>query len=324
MATDGRYPPGHEEEAAFDAFLDDLVQGNEATRGRDARRTDPALVESARRFHALALTRGAPALDSDARASIWEEIMGQGQTATLDSIAPGHPLESGPPSQPGTVSTRSAHQIRWPVTELAVAAVVLLIIVTGYAAWRGEQGPPTDQEVSGPAAFQGATPAVGTPETGFIVPDADECRVEPRSFASIIALAATPSAGTPAAPPFNVSSLPVVGETASAETIAAITDTVRQLYACLETGDELRAYALFTEHTLGQLLQRDLSAPEALVTGLGPREAFDVQEIRMLPDGRVAAKIAFRVPVGVFTETWIFESQDGQYLLDGVVRQGGG
>jgi hypothetical protein len=171
------------------------------------------------------------------------------------------------------------------------------------------------------AMLSSAAPAAGqdaTPAADFVTPDPAACTVEARAFEEVVALAATPAAATPPVT-MPVASPIAAGEPADAETVQAVTETVAELYACLEADEPLRAYALFSDGALRQLLAEDLLQPEGVIQGLGPREAFRIEEVRTLPDDRAAAVIAFRVSEGAFTETWSFVRVDDHYLVEGLI-----
>ena len=167
--------------------------------------------------------------------------------------------------------------------------------------------------------MKGAASPTAAVDSAFIVPVANGCTMEPRSFASLMAVAATPAAGTPAA--LGDTALSGTGEVADTKTTVGITATVREIYGCFAASEEFRAYALYTDGFLIPLIQRDLSAPKNVVASFGPHEAFRLIEAHILPDGRVSAAIAFRVSEGVFAETWVFKRQGGRFLLDGVAFQ---
>ena len=98
--------------------------------------------------------------------------------------------------------------------------------------------------------------AQATPEAGMLdVPSPQECQIAPRSFPLFPAGVGQRAAATPlplATPPAT-SFVPPQGEAADAETVAAVTATVREAIACRNGNDFLRAYALFTENMIVSL-----------------------------------------------------------------------
>lgn len=152
-------------------------------------------------------------------------------------------------------------------------------------------------------------------------PEAAACQMAARTVQELLILAATPMATAVATAPPDAfddlasdSAIP-----AGTATVAEITRTVHEIYACFEAGDELRAYALFTDDALRPFLAGEPLLSEQLYQGYGMREPLGVEEARFLPDGRVIAQITFRVSEGVFTETWIFVHQNGRYRVDAVL-----
>lgn len=161
------------------------------------------------------------------------------------------------------------------------------------------------------AFAQEATPAVD-----FVVPDPLACTVAPLPVESLLAVLATPAATPPTALSADA------GEPADDATVAAVTKTVGEVYACLAAGDWQRADALFTDEALRGFLAQGFLTPEPFVEGPGQREAFRVREVRVLPDTRARAVIDFRVSEGVFAETWLFERRNDRYLVAAVPSSG--
>ena len=150
-----------------------------------------------------------------------------------------------------------------------------------------------------PAGGQGATPAAGQ------VVDPSACRVEPRTAESLQQLAATPAAaqstpgGTAASPTVFV--MPE-GQPADEATVAAITATYQELVACLNAGDYLRAYALYSDAYLRRNFGPEAIAAIAATPApveASRRVAFaGVREARVLQDGRVGAVVQVTGPDG--------------------------
>lgn len=140
------------------------------------------------------------------------------------------------------------------------------------------------------------------------VPDPRECQAAPRSVADLDAAATRVlSAPYPAATPTSVAEQTAAA--VDAATMAAVIAAERELVACLNTSDALRAYALYTDAGLDRLLR--WSFPAGLLdpayewspdfsqysTPTPPRPNTEwlalsaVEDVRLLPDGRIAALV---------------------------------
>ena len=176
------------------------------------------------------------------------------------------------------------------------------------------------------AAAQEATPAAG-PE----VLDPALCRVEPRPLAFFEQFLATPGARSTRMPPPAATTPPLPpGEPAEPETVDGVTATVRELYACLNAGDELRAAALFTDAYFERLFSQFGRLPPEELAGFAapPRPAPErlwtrlvaVRDVRLLSDGRIGAVVVTDDPVGPPTEPearfFVFVEADGRFLID--------
>ncbi|MFL5761129.1 MAG: hypothetical protein ACJ789_15530 [Thermomicrobiales bacterium] len=165
----------------------------------------------------------------------------------------------------------------------------------------------------------------GTPFAGREVPDPSTCTVEPRSPDI---LAQTPVAATPEATPATPQAVTVPsGNPADAATTSAITDVIRQLYACLNGGDTLRVLALFTDPAAVKFLaiRPDLAIPPTNATPpASPPEAriaiVAIDNVTTLPDGRVFALVTqddpARPPEGPEPIFVYFAKQDDHWLID--------
>jgi hypothetical protein len=185
-----------------------------------------------------------------------------------------------------------------------------------------------------------ATPAAGvTPVT----PDPAECRVTPRSVASLMELAASvaPDQGEPVEswPPdvATEADLPD-GPPADPATAAAVAAVAREYVACVNLWDRTRLLALATDDYVRRYFAlQEPYTPEqfaALATPLpsGPEWSetlLEVRDVRVLPDGRVSAIVVLEIPhpglVSVTTTFFIFERNGDRWLIDdaiGVARGG--
>lgn len=154
-----------------------------------------------------------------------------------------------------------------------------------------------------------------TPPAGTVVP-ASQCAIGPRTIASLQQLAGTPTAAAATATPSLAAVGTLAGAPADPATIAAVTATYRELAACLNAGDYRRIFALYTDAYVTRLLRRtglDLAQFQATPDPNRPQTtAFvSVQDVRVLPDGRVAARV----------ET--FDPRAGRVVVDALlIREG--
>lgn len=137
-----------------------------------------------------------------------------------------------------------------------------------------------------------------TPTGALDVPAAEECRVAPRSRESVLTLLDDTAGRTAESDGFDPIASAPAGAPADPETVAAVTATLRELSACENARDLLRAMALVSDD---QLRLRS-SAPggidafaAALATPPAPRPFAErsamatVRDVRVLDDGRVGA-----------------------------------
>lgn len=185
-----------------------------------------------------------------------------------------------------------------------------------------------------PVAAQDATPPA-LPAT----PEAAACTVEPRSITFFEQFIGTPTAeqATPAiaATPAAAFEMPA-GDPADQETVAAVTATVVELAACLNAGDFLRYFALFTDDYFRGVVEEFGPLPEEEFAAFGatpqalPAEnraaILAVVDVRVLADGRVAGLFdvydPFETPPGPARFYWEFVEQDGRWLIDEQVMLG--
>ena len=179
-----------------------------------------------------------------------------------------------------------------------------------------------------PALAQGtATPAA------LDVPAAEDCQVGLPPLPLFPAGVGQRAAATPAPivtateEPFA----PPAGATADAETVAAITATVREAIACRNAGDFLRVYALFTQDMLVALLGGpatvDPEVREVVAAGARPvpgarRLALvAVSDVVLLPDGRAGALVDTENARRTFRDElfFAFDAASGRWLIDAAV-----
>jgi hypothetical protein len=197
---------------------------------------------------------------------------------------------------------------RFPNLRLGVLAVCLALF--GCGAWDT-------------AAAQQATPA----PAGDVIPP-EECTAAPRPATFLADLIATPAA----APATPIASLPE-GTPPDDQTRQEVTAAVRQIIACSNTGNVLRALALFGDEYLrrslnpaGQLTAEaalNLVAPYATPLAI-PANLFirlvEIRDMRVLPDGRVAAVVVTVPPTGgLATDLFVFARTENGWIVDDAV-----
>mgnify|MGYP007112914000 CR=1 FL=1 len=160
--------------------------------------------------------------------------------------------------------------------------------------------------------------ASGTPVAFDANPD--RCAGEPRTLEQLedILAGATPSA--PIERPATGSEINPVSEVGQ----GAIA-TIETLFACLNAGDRLRAYALYTDAYLATILQPGDLPAVATPQPNDPDEltrivAIDLHE---LPNHRVLATVTLDpalIPVQKIFE-FVLISSDGQWKIDAVINE---
>jgi hypothetical protein len=134
------------------------------------------------------------------------------------------------------------------------------------------------------------TPAVGTPMPAVA------CDVPSRTMARMPQMTATATSVAMAPTPSLSEVETHAGAPADPATIAAVTTTYQQLVACLNAGDYLRLYALYTDAYVIRIVQHGQLTQAQLQATPDPRRPpmtalVGLRDVRMLPDGRVAAQI---------------------------------
>jgi hypothetical protein len=174
----------------------------------------------------------------------------------------------------------------------------------------------------------GATAQEATPAAGEVVPP-EECTTPARPATFLADLIATPAALVPMT---TVTALPE-GTEPDEQIRQEITAVVRQLIACSNTGDLLRALTLYGDDYLRRALNStgELTAEAALeivapfATPLAiPAEQYirlvEIRDMRVLADGRVAA-VVVTVPFGggLDTDLLFFARTDDGWFIDDAV-----
>jgi plastocyanin len=142
-----------------------------------------------------------------------------------------------------------------------------------------------------------------TPPAGEVI-DPAECQVEPRAIEEIEQLVGT--AGEEAdATPDAAQAGSMEGEDADEATIQAVTQTYRELVACLNAGEFLRIYALYTDDYLRRTLSESgIDLEQMQATPAPDRQELTalagVSDVRQLAGGRVVARVeTISIPDGV-------------------------
>jgi hypothetical protein len=126
--------------------------------------------------------------------------------------------------------------------------------------------------------------------------------------------------------PTRTTFTPPTGAEADADTIAAVSRTIREAIACRNGGDFARAYALMTDHMLVQLfggpttIDPEISAALAAAPDRVPKERrlalLAIIDVRMLADQRVGAVVETKNADETFRD-YIFFAKDGErWLID--------
>ncbi len=171
------------------------------------------------------------------------------------------------------------------------------------------------------------------------VPGPEQCTVEPRTIASLQALAATPesASGHPRAPLASGGLATPVGTPAEPAVVTGVTETVRQLIACSNAQDPLRRLALFSKASLrpsfangpSDAFVRLVATPPVPRPAAGWVALAGVDDVRVLPDGRVSAAVTLDDPGahshdpgapltagGLQTATFVFIREGDRWLID--------
>jgi hypothetical protein len=176
-------------------------------------------------------------------------------------------------------------------------------------------------------SVMGLSPPAVALQSGTPAPGAQACaEIEPRDLASLQTLPGTPDDAATANGQADTSATPTPfampdGEAADQAVVDEITSLYEQLIACLNAGDYLRAYALYTD----DYLLRNLSAEaiDTLVATPVPVEESQQSEFggvldtRLQDDDRIAALITTSNPhsgeVLIFS---LLRREDDRLLID--------
>lgn len=307
------------------AYWDALLAGRS---DRDSTAAfDPALADTVRRIRRLDDARPP---DPDFVARLERRLMeaarnpNRGLPGPSDAgrIAPVWPVGSaGGPLAPPRSEQRARYHAPFASGVLVLIVLAASVVVFGDRRGSGER----------PAAV---APSTAAEATG--TPSPAECRVAPSAPQSIL-----PPDGGPLADEQAEEAPVPPGRPANAETVAAVEAVVWEWIACGNAGDGRRWAALFSDRYLthlavwGTSFTLDDRPPTDLAEFLErapaplPIEAWRpmplVQDVRMLPDGRVAATIVQDHDPEGEAVVFLFARSADRFLIDGarpVVSQG--
>ena len=152
-----------------------------------------------------------------------------------------------------------------------------------------------------------------------------QCDISPRTLDEIALLLASEIA-TPAATTGG-ETLPA-GTPADAELAAAMEATVRTWLACQNAGEQLRAWALFSDGYLVRLVSRQRGALDASLTTPAPpaKDAamlLEIRDERILPDSRSGATVTIAYPSVPMPKTFFFTftGDADRLLIDGILGE---
>jgi copper transport protein len=173
-------------------------------------------------------------------------------------------------------------------------------------------------------------PPGGTPTAQVDIPDPSECTIPPADVSAMIANI-TPSTVQPTPPPpVGPDFVWPRGESATQAQTDGITQTVREFVACASAHDFARRTALYSDHYLlpylssldDQAKQGIIAAAAAPASPVPEGERGWIQEIRdvrVLPDGRVGARVVIDDPVNhphVTYAVLVFSQSGDRWLID--------
>jgi plastocyanin len=169
--------------------------------------------------------------------------------------------------------------------------------------------------IANPAVVaQDATPA------GEVI-DPAECQVEPRAAEEIEQLIGGAAAGAEATP--GAAEAAAQGEEADEATVTAVTATYRELVACLNAGEFLRVYALYTEDYVRRYFAETGQTLEQLQATPAPDQQqgtalVGVSDVRQLEGGRVGARVETADPTveGTIVINAVLVQEGDRYLID--------
>jgi hypothetical protein len=207
-------------EDTFNGYLDKLARG-ESTVADDV---EPHLADTALRLHALAASTKT---EIELMRNVWSTVQAAAGGDTTVAVAPGA-------SRPSPWSSERPRQHPWRfVNHVALAAVVVVALITGYIGLRGGPPNPTPTTQAGSVSDPASTPYAVTETT---------CDTAPTTAEAIERTVMSPVTN------YRPNDFSVLPDAPDASTIAAVQKTQAQLSVC--TTQPLRRYALYSEYCL--------------------------------------------------------------------------
>lgn len=156
-----------------------------------------------------------------------------------------------------------------------------------------------------------------------VQPDPDECTQSPVTIESLKARLPYSMNATPA------SGAQVGGAPADGEVVVQVERAIHELFSCLNAGEPLRAFALYSEAYLQRILASETA--ESLNRLATPRPLdrddwtiiVDIRNVRILDDGRVSATVILDpalIPVEKIFGFFLIREGD-QWLIDDVLDE---
>lgn len=168
--------------------------------------------------------------------------------------------------------------------------------------------------------------ATPTPE----VPPAELCTVDAPSLDQLNEVILAPNASPVAT---RTPGVTPDGEPADAETIAAVTAVVRELTACFNAGELIRAYGLYSDAYLRRLFNRQggftrtgydsLATPQPADDPADNTAIIEIADVRVLADGTVGATVTMRYASIPMPKTFFFTfiHIGDRWLIDGILGE---
>lgn len=152
-----------------------------------------------------------------------------------------------------------------------------------------------------------------------LTPGPENCIAEPVSFSKLAELSATP---IPTPPPIDLQASDALDD----EGREVVEKTIIEVFACLNAGEPLRAYALYTHDYLVRVAAREqleLLATPAVVLPDERTTIIDIRDVRELTDGRAYAVVILDpalIPVQKIYG-FVLAGVDGEWLVDDVLDE---
>ncbi len=317
----------------LDDYLDDLAMGEPAPRST----IEPDLAQTVARVNRSGAAEAPPHL----KAAIWEDLMSAtyaGDAGTMAApIDPGARIDR---SRSGWLPTFTPDKSRSSRFALVAAAVAVFALIGGLVYSAMQPGGPSPTPPGGNYAFFApgdATPIAWPEDTVF--PPAEDCTVPVVRVGEITAILQSSYEGWergssqrdfPLTPADNVPSAPPLpdGEVVDAETTAAIEEVYYTYIACRNAGSIRQEFWLMSNDGIARALAPNGRPTLGMIGMLAveptpvPGNAvplYPIEELRLLPDGRVALiyQTLGSAPVeDQYINYLIFVEHNGSWYID--------